>query len=370
MPTAAQGRQTASSSTESKFWNFIPGTATSPPELLLYGAISSVQSWWEDRVTPAKFNKELADLGDVTEIVVRINSGGGDVFAANAIYTRLRDHSAKITVKIDGWAASAATIIAMAGDTIKIARNGVFMIHDPAMTVWDTYRAEDFRKMADELEVIKQSIVNTYAMKTGKDEKEIADLMAEEKWWTGDDAVGNGFCDELMFEDAKAVVENSKKVIVNSVALDVSAYKTLPVAVFDSPENPGGPTNNMEKPKEEETMEPKNTITTVEALAAAYPDLVNSIKDAAAQNERERIKGIMNSTLDGYEDIAEDAMFKNPINAGDFALKITAAERQAKENYLEGRGKDAGAAAGVVPTASEKGGETMNIFDKAIAEVL
>lgn len=364
MPTTAQGCQRASSSTESKFWNFIPGTATSPPELLLYGAISSAQSWWEDRVTPAQFNRELMDLGEAPEIVVRINSGGGDVFAANAIYTRLRDHSAKITVKVDGWAASAATIIAMAGDTIKIARNGVFMIHDPAMTVYDTFRADDFRKMADELEVIKQSIVNTYAMKTGKDEKEIADLMADEKWWTGDDAVGNGFCDELMFEDAKAVVDNSRKVIVNSVSLDVSAYKTLPTAVFD------GLKNNMEKPKEEEAMEPKNTITTVEALAAAYPDLLASIKDAAAQNERERIKGIMDSTLDGYEDIAEDAMFANPINAGDFALKITAAERQAKANYLEGRGEDAGAVAGVVPTASEKGGETMNIFDKAIAEVL
>lgn len=80
--------------------------------MLLYGPISSQQSWWEDRVTPQQFNKELAALGDVSEIVVRINSGGGDVFAANAIFTRLKDHTAKITVKIDGWAASAATIIA------------------------------------------------------------------------------------------------------------------------------------------------------------------------------------------------------------------------------------------------------------------
>lgn len=173
---SSTGQPEGSSSMENKFWNFIPGTATSPPELLLYGAISSAQSWWEDRVTPAQFNRELADLGDATEIVVRINSGGGDVFAANAIYTRLRDHQAKITVKIDGWAASAATIIAMAGDNIKIARNGVFMIHDPAMTVWDTFQAEDFRKMADELEVIKQSIVNTYAMKTGKMKRKLRTL--------------------------------------------------------------------------------------------------------------------------------------------------------------------------------------------------
>lgn len=139
---------------QDKFWNFIPATATKPPELLLYGAISSNQNWWEDRVTPGQFNKELDALGEVPEIVVRINSPGGDVFAANAIYSRLKDHTATITVKIDGWAASAATIIAMAGDTVKIARNGVFMVHDPAMTVWDTFRAEDFEKMAEELKII------------------------------------------------------------------------------------------------------------------------------------------------------------------------------------------------------------------------
>ena len=206
--------------------------------MLLYGPISSQQSWWEDRVTPAQFNKELAALGDVPEIVVRINSGGGDVFAANAIFTRLKDHTAKITVKIDGWAASAATIIAMAGDTIKIARNGVFMIHDPAMTVWDTFKAEDFKKMADELEVIKQSIVNTYSMKTGKSADDIAALMSEEKWWTGDEAVTNGFCDELMFEEASTVVENASKIVVNSTPIDISAFKTVPKVLLNSPHNP------------------------------------------------------------------------------------------------------------------------------------
>ena len=121
--------------TENRFWNFVPATGTKPPEMLLYGPIASQRSWWEDRVTPAQFNQELAAIGDVEELVVRINSPGGDVFAAHAIYCRLRDLSAKITVKIDGWAASAATIVAMAGDVIQIPRNGVFMIHDPAMTV-------------------------------------------------------------------------------------------------------------------------------------------------------------------------------------------------------------------------------------------
>ncbi|MCH5195936.1 MAG: Clp protease ClpP, partial [Oscillospiraceae bacterium] len=116
-----------------KFWDFKASAQTSSggnsaeAELILYGDISQT-SWWGDEVTPKQFDSDLAALGDVDEIVVRINSGGGDVFAANAIYTRLKDHKARITVKIDGWAASAATIIAMAGDTIQIPANGVFMI--------------------------------------------------------------------------------------------------------------------------------------------------------------------------------------------------------------------------------------------------
>ena len=101
-PQPRQQGQNPLGVTENKFWNFIPGTDTKPPELLLYGPISSQKSWWQDTVTPAQFNQELAALGAVDEIIVRINSGGGDVFAANAIYTRLRDMDAKVTVKIDG----------------------------------------------------------------------------------------------------------------------------------------------------------------------------------------------------------------------------------------------------------------------------
>ena len=132
-----------------KFWQ-VKNDVSGDAEILIYGPIAAERSWFGDEATPQQFAQDLNGLGG-RDVTVCINSGGGDVFAANAIFTRLKDCSAKVTVKIDGWAASAATIIAMAGDTIKIARNGVFMIHDPAMTVWDTFRAEDFLKMADEL---------------------------------------------------------------------------------------------------------------------------------------------------------------------------------------------------------------------------
>lgn len=382
MPTVQQNNQQQDNpqgKNENKFWNIvIPEQPGQPPELLLYGSISSQQSWWSDRVTPAQFNADLATIGDVPEIIVRINSGGGDVFAANAIFTRLKDHSAKITVKIDGWAASAATIIAMAGDTIKIARNGVFMIHDPAMTVYDSFTAEEFKKMANELEVIKQSIVNTYAMKTCRKPEDIEQLMSNETWWTGETAVENGFCDELMFEEASTVVENSSKIVVNSIPLDVSCYKTLPKQLLNSPHNPGNLINNSatvtqnQRPaqKEEKSMAAENntTITTVEALKTAYPDLVATIRNEAIAEERARIKAIEDGALDGFEDIVSDAKFENPISAEAMALKIIAEQKKQGGAYLANRNADAesSGANGVQGAAGETGADKVNPFDAAI----
>ena len=191
------------------FWTFRAAAGdNAAPELILYGDIAS-ETWWGDEVTPRQFTEELDALGAVPEIVVRINSGGGDVFAANAIYTRLKDNAAKITVKIDGWAASAATIVAMAGDVIEIPGNGVFMVHDPSLGLLGYFNEADLAKMTEELKVVKQSIVNAYVLKTGKDAAEVAAIMAAESWFDGKQAVDAGFCDKLMFEDAETTIENA-----------------------------------------------------------------------------------------------------------------------------------------------------------------
>lgn len=352
---------------ENKFWDFIPGTGDKPPELLLYGSISSYQSWYGDRVTPNQFNKELDALGDVPEIIVRINSGGGDVFAANAIFTRLKDHDAKITVKIDGWAASAATIIAMAGDSIKIAKNGVFMIHDPAMTVWDTFTAEDFEKMASELKVIKQSIVNAYTMKTGRKEEEIKKLMADETWWTGEEAVENGFCDVLMFEEAETVVENTGEIVVNSVPINTAEFKTVPKTLLNSIKGQESP----EKPKEETKVADAKKIEAVEDLKAAYPDLVKTIQNEAAEKERKRIKDIEDMAGGNYKDIVLDAKFNNPCTAEQAAVKIVQENNRITEKQARDTAKDIeDSGVNEVPgAAGQAGEETKNEFEVAIDQL-
>ena len=106
--------------------------------------------------------------------------------------------------------------------------------------------------------------------------------MAEEKWWTGDEAVENGFCDELMFEESSTVIENASRIVVNAVPIDISQFRTVPKALLNSPNHTGGITNKKPEEKEEKQMEPKNTnpaITTEDALKAAYPDLVANPDD-------------------------------------------------------------------------------------------
>jgi ATP-dependent protease ClpP protease subunit len=331
------------------FWQF-KNTADKSAELILYGDISTY-SWWGDEITPKQFSDDLNALGDVQEIVVRLNSSGGDVFAANAIYTRLKDHQAKITVKVDGWAASAATIVAMAGDTIEIPANAVFMIHDPKMGVFGYFSAEEFVKLSENLAVIKQSIINGYALKTGKDKAEISELMTKATWYDGQQAVEAGFCDSVMFGEVSTEVENASCIIVNSIPFNIDRYPNVPTELL-KPRLPGGQAGNVinnsgafdlsdsqkDKNKSEKTknggtgnMEIKN----VDELTAAYPDLVKQVAETAAAAERKRIQDIENIALPGFEEIVNKAKFENPAAAADVAMSIVAEQKKQGKNYLD-----------------------------------
>ena len=286
-----------------RFWDFrAAANENAAPELILYGDIAS-ETWWGDEVTPLQFTEELNALGNVPEIVVRINSGGGDVFAANAIYTRLKDNAAKITVKIDGWAASAATIVAMAGDVIEIPGNGVFMVHDPSIGLLGYFNETDLAKASEELKVIKQSIVNGYALKTGKTAEKIAAIMAAETWFDGKQAVDAGFCDRLMFEEADTTVENAAKVIVNSVSMNLEQFPNMPVSLLNrlAAHTPGGFSNTKlktEPKRSDQNMDGIKDIKTVADLKAAFPELTKQIEEAATAAERTRIQDIEEVALD------------------------------------------------------------------------
>lgn len=152
-----------------------------------------------DQIGPAWFgmidgktvSKAIKDAGDVDQINVHINSPGGSVWEGLAIYNILKGHSARVLTKVDGVAASSASVIAMAGDEIEIPKNALMMIHNP-WTYSQGY-ASDLRKDADMLDTHKTAIVETYLTKTKKSRDEVAKLMDDETWWTGEEAVAAGF---------------------------------------------------------------------------------------------------------------------------------------------------------------------------------
>ncbi|MBO8183765.1 MAG: Clp protease ClpP [Archaeoglobus sp.] len=231
---------------KNKFWKF-RASADDPKvgELLLYGVIDSM-TWWGDEITPKQFKKELDDLGDVELIKVFINSEGGDVFAGQAIHSMLKRHRARIEVYIDGLAASIASVVAMAGDIIRMPKNAMMMVHNPWTIAMGT--ADDFRKLADDMDQIRESIIVTYQDKTGMDREEIIRLMDEETWMTAEEAVQMGFADEL--EESKKIAASLKEglLVVNGQQFDLTKYKNPPKIVVVDQEN----NMELENPREGE----------------------------------------------------------------------------------------------------------------------
>jgi hypothetical protein len=210
-------------------------------------------------------------------------------------------------------------------------------------------------------------------MKTGRKAEEISAFMSDEKWWTGDEAVENRFCDELMFEESQTVIENANRIVVNSTPIDLTHFQTFPKTLLNSPHNQGSFTNSAinqgQQKKEEKEMALENsTITTIEALKTTYPDLIATIENNAAEEERERIKAIQNMTIDGFESIAEDAMFENPITAAEVAVKIINEQKKQGKKYLASREEDVDSSGvNTIGTyASEQATKETDIYNAAI----
>lgn len=160
-------------------------------EILLYGYIGD----WMERLDSETFAKDLNNL-DVEKITLRINSPGGSIFDGFAMYNALRGHKAKIHVKIEALAASAASVMALAGDTIEMASNALFMIHNPWVMAWG--EADDLRKQAELLDKIRDNIVNTYVEHSNLTAEEINQKMADETWYSAQEAIEAGFVHSLL----------------------------------------------------------------------------------------------------------------------------------------------------------------------------
>lgn len=178
-----------------KFWNWIHDDSGGRV-LRLEGPIDS-ESFWGDEITPQSFRDELyAEEGDIT---LWLNSPGGNVFAAAEIYTMIRDYPHRVTIKIASIAASAASVIAMAGNTVQMSPTALLFVHDPSTIAMGN--AKDMEKAIATLNEVKESIINAYAAKTGLSRNRISKLMSDETWINAKKAVELGFADEILFDE-------------------------------------------------------------------------------------------------------------------------------------------------------------------------
>lgn len=182
-----------------KFWNWINQSDESAPAervLELNGTIAE-ESWFDDDVTPAMFKDELfSGSGPIT---VWINSPGGDCIAASQIYTMLMDYKGDVTVKIDGVAASAASVVAMAGTKVLIAPTALMMVHNPATMAFGDHA--DMEKAIDMLSEVKESIINAYELKTGLSRVQLSHMMDDTTWMNAKRAVELGFADGILADE-------------------------------------------------------------------------------------------------------------------------------------------------------------------------
>ena len=195
-----------------KFWNWVRNEGEKRT-LLLDGEISD-ETWWGDEVTPAIFRSELnAAEGDID---LWINSPGGDCYAAAQIYNMLMEYKGNVNVKIDGIAASAASVVAMAGSTVEISPLGMLMIHNPmTISIGDTHEME---RTITFLSEIKESIINAYEIKTGLSRTKISRLMDAETWMNAKKAVELGFADSVLYADAQRPVTDAADGLIFSRA--------------------------------------------------------------------------------------------------------------------------------------------------------
>ena len=347
-----------------KFWQF-RNAADNTVELLLYGDISQT-SWWGDEVTPRQFADELAGLGALDQIVVRINSGGGDVFAAQTIGNLLEQHPAEVTARIDGLCASAATIVACHCGKVVAANDSTYMVHPVKIGACGYYDAEELRKFTEALAAIKENIVGLYVKKTGRTRDEVTDWMDATSWWTAPEAKENGFVDQLVDEQAAVAENRGGLLFVNGVNMHMP-FDQIPDFVQRS-RAVGGFAN---KTKEETDME----IKTADDLRGAYPALVNEIEAAAAREardaERQRIQDIEEMSLPGSEKLTAEAKFTKPMSAADYAKAVVKNAKQQGEKFLAGMAKDAEASGmeGVEAGAGAAGMEKRDEFMDALKDM-
>lgn len=331
-----------------------------------------IYDWLDMEATsPKKISAQLEKANN-KDIEVEINSGGGSVFDASEIYTALKDYTGNVTVKIVGIAASAASVIAMAGNKIMMSPTAQMMIHNASTRASGDYR--DMDQASNLLKNVNQTVANAYSIKSGKSYEELLSMMDDETWLTAKQAVEHNLIDEVMFQDDAEFVASTQ-----------DEGGLLPKQVIDKIRNEfrskglgdNQATNEIQNPLTEpqNQNEQEEGIMNLEELKANHPDLYEQVKNEGYEDgmkaENERIKSIEDSALPGYETLVNKAKFETKVSAAQLAMDIIKAQKEQGANYLQNRNQDAQELNGVEGSAAPENnkGNSQEEMDKEAEEI-
>lgn len=367
------------------FWNFQDSTGGDAADLYIYGPIVSSASWWDDSIDAVQFSEDLKALGD-KDVTVHINSPGGDVFAAHAIHNQLIAYAGNVDVVIDGIAASAATIIAMAGARITMPTNSMMMIHNPAMGLDDHYTADDLDKYANALRAVRQSIIAAYMKRVSVDQAQIEQMMDAETWLTAQECVDMGLADAIDGR-IKSVLDGNN-LIVNSLKIDITNYKNregLAHCVNAQDEKKGAEVLSKSKLEEilnalglriDDAAEPQQAPAKAPTTEAAPAVDANAIAAAAVAQERQRMADL-DAMADGNPAVAAiiNTAKRNGQTADDVRDYVAAVQgiKSAAQNQLldmQAESKEGGTdgiAAGAVDDSKTEDEKVMDMIAQAMS---
>ena len=357
-------------------YNIVVNEDTNSAEINMYGEVVATRptDWWTGNPIPGNFiaqDEFLRDLEGLTgkdSITVHINSVGGDMYAGIAIYNRLKGLAANVTTINDGLAASAGSLIFMAGDTRKVNAGSNLMIHGAAGFLYGYYQVQDLALIKKQLEAHNRAGVNIYAEATGRDKETIKNMVDRETWLTGPDAVEAGFAHEVIGEEtpvSMSLTPDRAHIIVNGVSMSARGLTNIPAGIQVMPAAPVSNAalvlpidNNQDITRSEEEM----PITNVEEMRAAHPDLVAQIENAArmegANQERARIQGI--EAIQNA--IADQALIRNakfgekPLSAEQLAFQAMQAQAALGNTMLANMAADNKASGAADVVASPNAG--------------
>lgn len=378
-----------------KFWN-MASVSEDEGEITLYGDVMSQQpiDWWTGEpepglyITPEGFMEDLAAVKDKKHITVKLNSCGGDLYTGIAIHNALKALDGEVNVVVEGIAASAASVIMCAGDTVTVYPGSLVMIHGVSVMLWDSLNIQDMKQLMKGMDASERAVAEIYNAKTGIEVETLRSMMTKETWLTGREAMDKGFADTLKEDEDEPEMSMSKdkKVLyVNGVQHNIEGLRNVPgtIPIHRSAKPAARPAANKRPTNKAANKEGGNNPMTIEEMRTAHPELVAQIEqDArnaaqtqanadAVATERQRIEAI-DSIAASIPDqkLVHDAKYgDNPCTAQELCFRVMQQSAASGQQFLANYQAD-GVASGTGDVgAAPNGGAPVNKNEQDAADI-